>query len=141
LWAKVVKAIHGVTGRDSNSFANRRRAGVSLNIAKTGASLSSLNIYLDDFFTRDIGNGVGSMFLYDRWLGSTPLNRLFPGLYELESNKSCSVIDRISPGLNNLAILGGDWPNIPSLELREQLLVLENLISHVIITNEVDSWK
>ena len=35
LWAKVVKAIHGVTGRDSNSFANRRRAGVWLNIAKT----------------------------------------------------------------------------------------------------------
>ncbi|KAJ9558384.1 hypothetical protein OSB04_012998 [Centaurea solstitialis] len=69
----VIKAIHEVSGRDFSSLANLRKSEAWLNIAKVEESLSSINLDLDDHFTRKVGDGNDIFFWSDRWLGGIPL--------------------------------------------------------------------
>lgn len=62
LWAKVVRSIHGITGRDPDSISRSKKAGVWLNIVKVGAIIQNLNINFDDFISRKIGKGDNTLF-------------------------------------------------------------------------------
>ena len=94
LWAIVINVIHGVTRNDSNSMVHHRHIGVWLNTVKAGMSIIPFNLNLDVLFSRMLGNGVHTIFWVERCVGSTSLICLFPYLYILESDKSCSIVDR-----------------------------------------------
>jgi len=138
----VIKAIHGVTGKDSNSMAHPRNTGMWLNIVKAGMSLIPLNLNLDKLFTRVVGNGVHTNFWVDRWVGTTSLNCLFPDLYILESDKSCSIVDQYCYNTNNGASWEWSWfDNNLVLRLSDRILELQSIASNITLSNSLDHRK
>ncbi|KAJ9553756.1 hypothetical protein OSB04_017801 [Centaurea solstitialis] len=142
LWAKVIKAIHGVNGKDATSIANPKRPGIWLNIAKAGKSLLSLSLNIDDLFTRIVKNGNNTLFWHDRWVGSIPLKSIFPDLFELESNKFCTIASRAMRNDNGSLSWVWSWSNVgEASSFSSQVTALENLIQHVNLDDDEDTWR
>ncbi|GKC88619.1 RNA-directed DNA polymerase, eukaryota, reverse transcriptase zinc-binding domain protein [Tanacetum coccineum] len=67
LWVNVIQSIHGVEG--------------GINIANSKQP--------------EIGNGADSRFWEDTWCGEQPLKAMFPRIYLLDTDKSCSIASRV----------------------------------------------
>ncbi|KAJ9564338.1 hypothetical protein OSB04_000304 [Centaurea solstitialis] len=128
LWVKVIQSIQGISGRDSKSILSSKKPGVWLNIVRNGAALQRFNLNIEDFFTREVGKGDKTKFWTDRWLGSTPLCSMFPDLYELDNDKSCSIASRCTLGAGGFYTW--NWSRINTTEtdgLQEKLEELQSL--------------
>ncbi|KAJ9555174.1 hypothetical protein OSB04_009788 [Centaurea solstitialis] len=142
LWTKVIKATHGLSGCESSVLAKPRCAGTRLNIVKTGSSLSSLNLNLDDFLSRKIRNGIETKFWSDRWIGNSPLKFLFPELFDLERDKSCSIAMRFSHSTNETAAWTWSWSNNSDAErLSDKVEELEHMLKNVVLMEGDDKWS
>ncbi|KAJ9540046.1 hypothetical protein OSB04_026552 [Centaurea solstitialis] len=138
----VIKAIHGVSGRDASSLANSRKSGVWLNIAKAGESLSSINLDLDDLFTRKVGDGNDIFFWSDRWLSDVPLKCMFPDLFELEVNKNCTIAMRFSHRDGDGITWNWAWSDDSLIgRLSSQIHQLEDILKHVELVPVEDGWR
>ncbi|GAU46768.1 hypothetical protein TSUD_92630 [Trifolium subterraneum] len=47
----------------------------------------------EDLFFKRIGNGGGTSFWHDTWVGAQPLKEVFPRLFLISSQKECSVLE------------------------------------------------
>jgi len=57
--------------------------------------------------TKKVGNGAGTFFWYDRWLGGIPLCHCFSRSFDLAENKSITVATSFSLGWEEGARRGG----------------------------------
>jgi hypothetical protein len=48
--------------------------------------------------SKKVGDGTNTFFWYDRWLGDTPFCTRFRRLFDLASNKLCTVADMVALG-------------------------------------------
>ncbi|KAD4179374.1 hypothetical protein E3N88_27965 [Mikania micrantha] len=87
----------------------------------------------------NIGDGDSTLFWLDNWCDSGVLKNLFPDLFRLESNKRCSVKDRL---YNSMQVTSNwHWKSSPSSDReRDQLNVLSNILSRVKVKEEKDKW-
>ncbi|GJW03948.1 RNA-directed DNA polymerase, eukaryota [Tanacetum coccineum] len=82
-----------------------------------------------------VGNGLSTSFWNDLWIGDTPLRYTFPRLYALDSNKECSVANKMNAHLTSSfrrSVRGG----AESLQLAHLLA----LLGPVILSNMEDRW-
>ncbi|PWA87280.1 RNA-directed DNA polymerase, eukaryota [Artemisia annua] len=137
LWIHVIQCIYGPDG-GINTAPNRSRKSSSW-----GSILSSVNsikhngIDLISLCSHKIGNGSGTRFWEDIWYGDQSLKVLFPRIYLLDSNKSCSIADRVC---------SLDWTTVPRHNPRGgvetiQFNALKNTIGSITLTDQRDSWK
>jgi hypothetical protein len=88
-----------------------------------------------------LGDGTRIRFWIDRWIGDEPFCFLFPALFGLEADKTCLVKDRIHME-NGEPALSWSWRRSPESEAEvTQLFNCLNLISHVKLLQQEDSWS
>lgn len=71
-------------------FSNIRSSSWK-HIAYLGSKLLEVNINLFSSFKKNIGDGLGSSFSHDIWVGGEPLKDSYRRLYSLENFKDCTV--------------------------------------------------
>ncbi|XP_076904485.1 putative mitochondrial protein AtMg00310 [Bidens hawaiensis] len=64
-------------------------------IMKLRDNLNNRGVIPSSALTKILGNGEDTRFWVDVWLGDEPLKNIFPRLFALENNKSCSVAQRL----------------------------------------------
>nr|KAJ0194141.1 hypothetical protein LSAT_V11C800435930 [Lactuca sativa] len=73
----------------------KKIAGVWGNIANIKNDIEELGIGYNNILKKFVKSGTETQFWRDYWVGNTTLKEKYPGLYELERKKSCSVAERI----------------------------------------------
>ncbi|PWA53584.1 RNA-directed DNA polymerase, eukaryota, Reverse transcriptase zinc-binding domain protein [Artemisia annua] len=93
------------------------------------------------YFKGKPGDGVYLLFWKDRWLGDTLLKDRWPRLYSLESNKNCSISDRISH--SGIAfLLGPGWNVWPStVEEISETNDVNYMLNNIRFAGSKDVWK
>ncbi|GJZ48791.1 RNA-directed DNA polymerase, eukaryota [Tanacetum coccineum] len=131
LWARVISSIHGTKIQDhclsSSSIWN--------SIVREVRVLKNHGVDLVSYCVKRVGNGLNTGFWDECWTGDKSLRSMFPRIFALDNNKSCSVYVKISEGLNSSLrrpVRGG----VES----QQLSLLNDLVSSVSLSNSEDRW-
>ncbi|GJV82850.1 hypothetical protein Tco_1522748 [Tanacetum coccineum] len=116
MWVSVIKSIYGQDG------------------VMVGVGFSSS-------FTRKVGDGSCVSFWDDIWVGGVRLRDRFPRLYHLDRSKEVKVAGQGIWGDNGWTWVW-DWAREPQGRVVEELIGLEDLVSHVNLTgNGKDAWR
>lgn len=106
LCRNIIKSIHGSDGGLENMHA--LSSGTWSRIIKLRKNLSSFNIEVSTLFKKKIGNGRSTSFWNDTRVGGAPLKSTYDRLYALETEKCCTVSDRlVTQGLEHPIVTGG----------------------------------
>jgi hypothetical protein len=145
LWSLVLKAKYGNEiglSPELASFGNKRFASLwwkdLCNLGRL--SRSSNGDWCSEMLVKKVGNGGGTRFWLDKWIGERPLCQEFPRLFSI----SCQKENRVNQV--------GAWNNKEwawNLRWRRQLFLWEeeacanllNLIGGVKLASHDDSWK
>ncbi|XP_071688703.1 uncharacterized protein [Rutidosis leptorrhynchoides] len=111
------------------------------NIIKVGANLQDIGVTFSNSFVKVIGNGSGTSFWHDTWVGDTPFSCKFKRLFKLEANPNVTVADRWVR--NEVGWEGNwDWVRSPSRRTELELEDLKELLRDcVLIMDKCDSWR
>ncbi|GKC04967.1 hypothetical protein Tco_0996577 [Tanacetum coccineum] len=93
LWSRFIKAIYGDKGSFDNVVVPHHRSYWLDNIHVL-LSLNNKGIDVMAFIKKKVGNGEGSKFWDDVWLGDLALKAQYPRLYALELHKDISVAEK-----------------------------------------------
>ena len=94
LWVKIIKALHSSEGGFDLNDCNFH--GTWSKIVGTSNYLHSSSLLPMDSMCFEVGCGSLIRFWKDIWLGDSPLYTRFTRLFQLEQEKDCLVVDRIS---------------------------------------------
>ncbi|GKA29079.1 hypothetical protein Tco_0715324 [Tanacetum coccineum] len=94
LWARVIKAIHGVDGKVGKAI-NSGASSCWTSIVREVEVLKQQGVNFFEYLQLNMGNGESTTFWEDRWLEGSMLKDIFPRLYVLEINKKVSVGDKL----------------------------------------------
>ncbi|GJR37723.1 RNA-directed DNA polymerase, eukaryota, reverse transcriptase zinc-binding domain protein [Tanacetum coccineum] len=157
LWCKVIRSIHGPSGGLFDNTTVKYKSGPWYYIKKLKEDLQRNGINLPLMFKRKVGNGQGTSFWNDIWLGGPTLSSSFPRLYRLDANPSCLVSERIptasspsSPIVNSVIGLSSPpglifhWAwrrDIRTGHELEELNNLINLLAQAHLSEQPGSWE
>ncbi|GJZ44000.1 RNA-directed DNA polymerase, eukaryota [Tanacetum coccineum] len=94
LWARVIKAIHGVEWK-VGKVVNSGASSCWTSIVREVEVLKQQGVNFFEYLQLNMGNGESTTFWEDRWLEGYVLKDIFPCLYVLETNKKVSVGDKL----------------------------------------------
>jgi hypothetical protein len=145
LWSLVLKAKYGADigfSSDLLGCGNKRFASFWW---KDLCNLGQTNVHSNDdwcseVMVKKVGNGGGTRFWLDKWVGGETLALLFPRLYSISNQK-----DFLISNMGGWSIDGWVW----NLSWRRNLFLWEeelctnllNVIGSVILTSQVDVWN
>ncbi|GJT15049.1 hypothetical protein Tco_0873755 [Tanacetum coccineum] len=136
LWTRFIKALYGDHGSIDNPSALSRKSPWS-DIIKEVSALALKGINLLSFIKKKVGNGEHTCFWEDVWLDDLPLMTSFPRLYALENVKQISVASKLRD-----SSLSSSFRRNPRGGIEEeQLLLLVEKISSVLLSNSSDRWR
>ncbi|KAL4580934.1 hypothetical protein LXL04_017140 [Taraxacum kok-saghyz] len=143
LWTKCITACHNISHIDGKAMARASQKGVWWTIAHISEDLKQWNFSLEDSISRNIGDGGQTFFWKDRWTGNMPLKDVFPDLFKLESQKNCSIDQRLLRGdgqdYNQCA---WEWKRNPrSRKEKDELHSLNLQVQTVKLMPKKDSWS
>ena len=69
-------------------------SGVGGDIVKVGKGLDQVGIEFSSSFHRKVGDGAGTSFWNDMWIGECKLKDRFPRLYHLERRKEAKIVEK-----------------------------------------------
>ncbi|GJT74575.1 RNA-directed DNA polymerase, eukaryota, reverse transcriptase zinc-binding domain protein [Tanacetum coccineum] len=95
LWSRVMKAIHGEDGKIGKTPKVRNNS-CWLNIVNEIFVLNLKGIKFFDYMRLKVGNGNNTSFWYDKWIGDSSLQIMFPRIFALENNKQVVVSDKLA---------------------------------------------
>ncbi|PWA91033.1 RNA-directed DNA polymerase, eukaryota, Reverse transcriptase zinc-binding domain protein [Artemisia annua] len=95
LWCKVIRSIHGLLGGLFVNTTIKYKSGPWYHIMKLKEDLQCSGINLPSMFKRKVGNGQGTSFWNNIWLGGLSFSSAFPRLYHLDANPNSLVSERI----------------------------------------------
>ncbi|GJX14945.1 hypothetical protein Tco_0580893 [Tanacetum coccineum] len=95
LWSRVMKAIHGEDGKIGKTPKVRNNS-CWLNIVNEIFVLNLKGIKFFDYMRLKVGNGNNTSFWYDKWIGDSSLQIMFPRILALENNKQVVVSDKLA---------------------------------------------
>nr|GEY19807.1 putative heat shock protein 70 family [Tanacetum cinerariifolium] len=90
LWIRVISSIYGCDGGGMGGDME----GVWNDIIRVGKDLNALNEGFINHLSKMIGNGLGTSFWLDKWVGNGRLCDHFSRLYQLERDKEVMVCNR-----------------------------------------------
>ncbi|KAJ0853546.1 putative RNA-directed DNA polymerase [Helianthus annuus] len=140
LWARVITAIHGGPRCQSSIPLKNSIGGVWKSIVKMGRSNEIQPIMVREKMVVDLGSGDKTCFWLDPWAGGRPLCELFPNLFQLESNKRCSVSDRYNIIQGRAEWFWGSSNVLPNEELKNEWADCLVRIKNIIISDRSDGW-
>ncbi|MFS7897453.1 putative reverse transcriptase zinc-binding domain-containing protein [Helianthus anomalus] len=110
LWRRVIWAIHHNARSWSPIPAKISVPGPWKQIVGMHAQLNQVGVNLNELIWCKVGSESQAAFWLDFWIGNQPLYCAFPLLFALESNKLCSVSDRVTWGLDGVNFTW-EWRN------------------------------
>ncbi|GJU48131.1 RNA-directed DNA polymerase, eukaryota, reverse transcriptase zinc-binding domain protein [Tanacetum coccineum] len=93
-WVKVIKSIHGRDGGFGTSDWKPVGNGVWATIVKVVDQMHEKQIIPLGSMALQLGNGRNVSFWNDIWVGEHRLRDKFPRVFDMESNKECSIAER-----------------------------------------------
>ncbi|GJX96249.1 RNA-directed DNA polymerase, eukaryota, partial [Tanacetum coccineum] len=130
-----IGAIHGVNGAIDMSPPYSRRSPW-LDIVSEVRNLSNMCIDLISLVKKKVDNGESTSFWNDLWLGDSSLNKMFPRLFSLETDKNISVAAK----LRDTSLIES-FRRLPRSGLEEeQLRLLITNTSDIMLPNISDRW-
>nr|GEV94404.1 hypothetical protein [Tanacetum cinerariifolium] len=102
LWCKVIRSIHGPSGGLVVNTTKKYKSGSWYYIKKLKDVFQRNGINLPSMFKKKVGNGQGTSFWNDIYLGGLTLLSSFPRLYRLDANPSC-LVSEIIPTASSLS--------------------------------------
>nr|GEY47758.1 RNA-directed DNA polymerase, eukaryota [Tanacetum cinerariifolium] len=97
LWARVISFIHGTKIQDHRLSSS----SIWNSIVREVRVLKNLGVDLVSYCVKRVGNGLKTSFWNECWTGDKSLCSMFPRIFALDNNKSCSVSVKQSEGLNS----------------------------------------
>ncbi|GKA06528.1 RNA-directed DNA polymerase, eukaryota [Tanacetum coccineum] len=131
LWARVINAIHG----HSIQVPAASSPSLWISIVREFHVLKSRGIDLVSYCKKRIGNGLNTRFWEEVWIGDQKLCNLFPRIFALENDKTCTVAVKLLDGIERSLrrhVRGG----VES----QQLIQIHELISTSFLSNTEDRW-
>lgn len=61
-------------------------------IIKAGSDMEKEWVSFGSSFSKEIGDGVGTLFREDKWVGNSKLRDRFPRLYSLDGSRMCRIL-------------------------------------------------
>lgn len=135
IWARVIKAIHGVEAGLELKGCNCN--GVWSSIISSYAMLHGCYILSINSLSRKVGNGSSIRFWKDNWNGNGPLMSRFNRLYHLDVNADCLLSDR----RNNEAWVWNWKRQVLGSRNEASLALLVSELGQVQFLNSPDSWN
>ncbi|KAJ9566154.1 hypothetical protein OSB04_002120 [Centaurea solstitialis] len=136
LWKQVVTSIH----RPSGNLGMARKGGVRGKIANLTSDIEKLNLSLPDLFHKEMGNRVKTKFWKDVWCANGTLETFFPRLAALDSDKECSIADRIDVSNEGNRMRWGWTRLLSSGRDLTQLADLESRCNSIAFNGSDDKW-
>ncbi|GJT84041.1 hypothetical protein Tco_1058383 [Tanacetum coccineum] len=93
-WVKVIKSIHSRDSGFGTSDWNPVGNGVWATIVKVVDQMHEKQIIPLDSMALQLGNGRNVSFWNDIWVGEHRLRDKFPRVFDMDSNKKCSIAKR-----------------------------------------------
>nr|GEW33255.1 RNA-directed DNA polymerase, eukaryota, reverse transcriptase zinc-binding domain protein [Tanacetum cinerariifolium] len=131
LWFRVIFCIHSAQLSNVSSF----HSSLWKNIIREVQSLKSQGVDLLSHCRIRVGNGFLSRFWKDKWIGDNHLCHIFPRVYALETNKDCSVAEKL-----NGSVLDSFRRNARGGVEEHQFAQLRLLIDPIILSFSEDRW-
>ncbi|GJY95036.1 RNA-directed DNA polymerase, eukaryota [Tanacetum coccineum] len=131
LWARVINAIHG----HSIQVPAASSPSLWISIVREFHVLKSRGIDFVSYCKKRIGNGLNTRFWEEVWIGDQKLCNLFPRIFALENDKTCTVAVKLLDGIERSLrrhVRGG----VES----QQLIQIHELISTSFLSNTEDRW-
>ncbi|XP_071713453.1 uncharacterized protein [Rutidosis leptorrhynchoides] len=139
-WVKIIKSIYGREGGLGTS-SNICSGSIWRYIIGVDSYLSKFDLSFNLSFTREIGNGLDTLFWKDLWIGNHRFKDLFPRLFQLEVFKDARVGDRVRKGIEGI-YFNWQWTRTVSGRSLDELMQLQNSLQTVQFANSgIDSWK
>ncbi|KAJ0477029.1 putative RNA-directed DNA polymerase [Helianthus annuus] len=140
LWRQVVWAIHHRPRAWSEFPGKVSIAGPWKNILSIWQPLSLVGVDMKQDISATVRNGKSISFWLDRWADPSPLYLKFPDIFKIESDKNCSVADRLGSGQAGPA-LNWAWirSDLSGVEA-EQLHQLTGLLNGYVLESGPDRW-
>ncbi|GJZ10438.1 RNA-directed DNA polymerase, eukaryota, reverse transcriptase zinc-binding domain protein [Tanacetum coccineum] len=137
LWVNVIKNIHGADGDIGFSRPGYSSYSPWTSIVHSISKLQAKGIDLLALCSRSVGNGLSIRFWNETWCGVRPFKDLFPRIYALEENKSCTVAQRL---------IIDDWSSVLRRLPRggaesSQFHDLMEAVRQVTLSSSNDKWK
>nr|GEX84659.1 RNA-directed DNA polymerase, eukaryota, reverse transcriptase zinc-binding domain protein [Tanacetum cinerariifolium] len=131
LWARVIYDMHGSNRQELSAS----HSSTWISILKEINILKAQGVDLISHCKICVGNGLSASFWNDLWIGYVYLRYMFLRLYTLDSNKECTVADKMNAPLTSSfrqTVRGG----AESLQLSHLL----DLLGLVILSSMEDQW-
>ncbi|GJR49569.1 RNA-directed DNA polymerase, eukaryota [Tanacetum coccineum] len=135
LWARVIKAIHGIDGKIGGD-ANFGYKSIWSTLIQEMESLKKKDIDLFSYMQKKLGNGVDTSFWNDAWRGEMKLKHKFPRIYALELNKTISVADKLAQDNLSNTLRRCPRGGVESSQMGDLL----SYMSDVVIGTTPDRW-
>jgi len=141
LWYQVLKARYGEEGGRVREAGRHSSLWWRMVCKVRGGAREGEGNWFEGNVRRQVGDGIGTLFWFDHWIGEMPLRFKFPRLFDLVVNKMCSVADMKREGWEEG---GRAWVWRRRLlaweeeSVRECSLLLFNV---VLQANASDSWR
>ncbi|GJW02387.1 RNA-directed DNA polymerase, eukaryota, partial [Tanacetum coccineum] len=97
LWARVIYAMHG----SNRQVLSASHSSSWSSIIKEINTLKAQGVDLISHCKIRVGNGRRTSFWNDLWIGDASLRFMFPRLYALDTNKVCTVADKMNAPLTS----------------------------------------
>ncbi|GKB67735.1 RNA-directed DNA polymerase, eukaryota [Tanacetum coccineum] len=132
LWSRLISSIHG-----SQFQAHSFRYSSTWNVIVREVNvLKNQGIDLLSHCKIRVGSGLHTSFWNAIWLGDSAFSALFPRIYALETNKNCTVADKLQGPFSlsfRRPVRGGAESH--------QLDQLQSLIGPIILSSLDDRWR
>ena len=137
----MIVSLHGASENIGFDSGLNLRKGVWNSITSIKNVIASNNLNLENLFQRDIANGDGIRFWLDVWNGDDTLANRFPRLAALDTNRTCSIKERITRTANGYQFCGSWRRNIREGREAREIEEVENLCKTIPNTDEEGGWK
>jgi hypothetical protein len=141
LWYRVLKARYGEEGGRLMEGGRHSSSWWRMWCSLRGGVGEGVGNWFDGNIRRVVGDGRGTLFWYDHWVGESPLRFKYPRLFDLVVHKDLTVADMEREGWDEG---GGGWVWRRRLlaweeeSVRECALLLQNFVLQV---NVNDKWS
>ncbi|KAJ0917796.1 putative RNA-directed DNA polymerase [Helianthus annuus] len=140
LWRRVVWSIHHNNRSWVPIPAKLSIPGPWKQIIGISEHLNQVGINLFNAIWCRVGSGLKAAFWLDTWIGEQPLCVSFPLLFALETNKNCSIVDRVSWGEDSVKFSWCWNRPVASVSENLELLDISLLICDFDICSGPDEW-
>ncbi|KAJ0558512.1 putative reverse transcriptase zinc-binding domain-containing protein [Helianthus annuus] len=140
LWRKLIWTVHSSSRAWNPIPCKALLTGPWKHICSNAAKLASMGIDLSKNIVGVVGTGTDIAFWTDSWIWPEPLSVMFPLLFQLDKNISCSVAERSGASRGGPAWVW-DWKRqlnnaVENLQFQQ----LSSLLQQVAVTSGKDKW-